>query len=170
MKSDYNDLEKWAKEKEDENWKFRSFLKFYDDLSDEEIDLLVFKIADEVGSAIDCTRCGRCCQKLKPMCSEQDQQRLAAGLSITAEQLREQYLEYDESDDEPGWRMKKSPCPFLRDKKCMVYEHRPDNCRGYPYLHEPEFTCRTWGMIERTLTCPIVFQVMEKLKEKLNFH
>ena len=48
MKSDFSDLKKWAKEKEDENWKFRSFLKFYDDLSDEEIDSLVFKIADEV--------------------------------------------------------------------------------------------------------------------------
>jgi len=42
--------------------------------------------------------------------------------------------------------------------------------RGYPYLHEPEFTSRTWGMIERTFTCPIVFQVMEELKRKLNFH
>jgi len=169
MKSIYENLEKLAEEKEDENWRFRRFLKFYDDILDEEIDLLVFKLADKIGSAIDCTRCGRCCNKLKPMCSEQDQQRLATGLSITVEQLKVHYLEYDESEDEPGWRMKNSPCPFLRDKKCTIYEYRPDNCRDYPYLYEPEFTCRNWGMIERTFTCPIVFYVMEELKEKMNF-
>ena len=166
----YEYLEKLAAEKEDDNWRFRSFVKFYDGMSDEELDLLVFKTADEVGSAIDCTRCGRCCTELKPMCSEQDQQRLAAGLSITVEQLREQYLEYDESDDEPGWRMSNSPCPFLQDKKCTVYGDRPDNCRQYPYLHKPDFSYRTWGMIERTFTCPIVFRVMEELKGILNFH
>lgn len=159
-----------AAKKEDQNWRFRSFLKFYDELSDEELDLLVFKTADEVSSTIDCTHCGRCCQQLKPICSQQDQQRLAARLSITVEQLRQQYLEYDTSDDEPAWQIKNSPCPFLRDKKCTVYENRPDNCRDYPYLHEPEFTSRTWGMIERTFTCPIVFHVMEALKGKLNFH
>ena len=76
MKSDYSDLEKLAEEKEDENWKFRGFLKFYDEMSDEEIDSLVFKIADEVSTAIDCTHCGRCCSKLTPICSEHDQQRV----------------------------------------------------------------------------------------------
>jgi hypothetical protein len=169
MKSDLIDLEKLAAKKEDQNWRFRSFLKFYDDMSDEELDSLVFKITDKISSAIDCTLCGRCCQQLKPMCSQEDQQRLAAGLSITVEQLRQQYLEYDKSEDEPGWQIKISPCPFLRDKQCTVYKDRPDNCRGYPYLHEPNFTGRTWGMIERTFTCPIVFQVMEELKKKLNF-
>ena len=165
MKSDFSDLEKLAKKKEDENWKFRSFLKFYDDLSDEEIDAIVFKLADEISREIDCINCGRCCKSLKPTLSEQDQQRLAAGLSITPEQLREQYLEYDNSDDAPGWRMIKSPCPFQEDdNRCMVYEHRPDNCRQYPYLHKPDFSYRTWGMIERTFTCPIVYQAMEELK------
>lgn len=169
MQFNFSELEKLAAEKEDENWRFRSFLKFYDGMTDEELDSLVFQIADDVSSKIDCTNCGRCCTKLKPICSEQDQQRLAAGLAIMVEQLREQYLEYDESDDEPGWRMKNTPCPFLQDKKCIVYENRPDNCRDYPYLHKPDFSYRTWGMIERTFTCLIVFQVMEELKEKLNF-
>jgi len=170
MKFDFSDLEKLAAKKEDENWRFRGFLKFYDRMTDEELDSLVYKTADEIGSAVDCTQCGRCCEKLKPMCSEEDQQRLAAGLSITVEGLREQHLKYDQSEDKPGCRMKNSPCPFLQDKKCTVYGNRPDNCRDYPYLHEPDFRYRTWGMIERTVTCPIVFQVMEKLKEKLNFH
>lgn len=169
MKSDYSDLEKLAKEKEDANWKFRSFLKFYDEMSDEEIDAIVFKLADEISGEIECTNCGRCCQSLKPTFSEEDQQRLADRLAIAVEQLKQQYLEYVNDDNEPRWQIKDTPCPFQKNNKCTVYEDRPDNCRDYPYLHEPEFTSRTWGMIERTFTCPIVFQVMEELKKELDF-
>ena len=120
MKSDYSDLEKLARAKEDENWRFRSFLKFYDKMSDEQVDALVFKTTDEVWSSIDCTECGRCCMEMTPLLSEKDQERLAKGLKITVEQLKKQYLEYDETDDEPGWRIKNSPCPFLQDKKCIA--------------------------------------------------
>ncbi len=169
MKPDYSDLEKLAAKKEDDNWRFRSFLKFYDDKTEEQIDALVFKITDEVWSGIDCTKCGRCCMKEGPLLSDKDQERLAKGLKITVEELKKQYLEYDE-EDEPGWRIKDSPCPFLKDKKCTVYEFRPENCREYPYLHKPDFNYRTWGMVERTFTCPIVFQVMEELKARLRFH
>ena len=169
MQPDYNNLEKLAKEKEDENWKFRSFLKFYDGLSDEGIDKLVSKIAGEIGSTIECTSCGRCCKELRPMFSQKDQQRLADKLAMTVERLREQYLEYDDSDNEPGWQIKAAPCPFQKDNKCAVYEDRPGNCRDYPYLHKPDFSCRTMEMIERTFTCPIVFHVMEKLKKELEF-
>lgn len=170
MKSIYENLEKLAAEKEDENWRFRRFLKFYDEMSDEQVDELVFKISDEVWAKINCSECGRCCVELQPLLSEKDQKRLAKGLKITVEQLRNEYLEYDKTVDEPGWKIKKSPCPFLKDKKCSVYEDRPDNCREYPYLHEADFTCRTWGMIDRTFTCPVVFRVLEELKEKLNFY
>ena len=169
MRSDHSDLEELAGEKEDENWAFRKFLKFHDDISGKELDRLVFKIADEVGSTIECTSCGRCCKELKPMFSDDEQQLLAKRLAVTVEQLRQQYLEYDTSDDEPGWQIKTAPCPFLKDDKCTVYEDRPSNCRDYPYLHKPDFSDRTWGMIERTFTCPIVFHVMEKLKEKFGF-
>lgn len=36
-------------------------------------------------------------------------------------------------------------------------------------MYEPEFVFRTMGMIERTSTCPIVYEVMEELKESLGF-
>ena len=103
------------------------------------------------------------------MLSEKDQQRLADKLAMTIVQLRKSYLEYDDSDDEPGWQIKAAPCSFQKDNKCDVYEDRPGNCRYYPYLHKPGFTCRTMGMIERTFTCPIVFHVMEELKKELGF-
>ncbi|RKY11953.1 MAG: hypothetical protein DRP65_02685 [Planctomycetota bacterium] len=163
----YDELEKLAEEKESENWDFRKFLKFHDELSEDELDKLVSKIASKYESEIECTSCGRCCKKLKPTLEQQDQQRLADRLEMTVVQLREQHLEYDESDDEPRWQMRDVPCPFQEDNKCTVYKDRPQDCRGYPYLHEPGFNGRTMGMIERTFTCPIVFNVMEELKEEV---
>ena len=165
----YDELEKLAKEKEGENWDFRKFLKFYDELSDEELDKLVSKIAGKYESEIECINCRQCCKKLKPTLAQQDQQRLTNRLEITVVQLREQHLEYDESDDEPRWQMKDVPCPFQDNNKCTVYEYRPQDFRSYPYLHEPGFSGRTMGMIERTFTCPIVFNVMETLKKELEF-
>ena len=163
----YEELENLAKEKEDENWEFRKFLKFCD-MSDDELDQLVFKIAEQVGSTIDCTMCGRCCKELRPALSEDDQKRLAARLELTVEQFRVKYLQYDDTE-EWKWRMKDSPCCFHEDNKCTIYEDRPQNCRDYPYLHESGFSYRTMGMIERTFTCPIVFTVMQELKEVLKF-
>ena len=169
MQFKYENVESLAKEKEAENWDFRRFLKFYDGLSDDELDQLVFKIADEASSMIECTTCGRCCKELKPMLSHEDEKRLAVRLGLTVEQLREEYLQYSDTGDEQGWQMRASPCCFHRDKKCIVYEDRPQNCRDYPYLHESDFSSRTMGMIEWTFTCPIVFNVMEELKQALKF-
>jgi len=112
MQPNYNDLEKRAREKEDENWKFRSFLKFHNDIPDKEIDAMVFRIADKIGSTVECTDCGRCCKELKPTLSQKDQERLADKLAMTVEQLREKHLEYDKADGEPRWQIKVVPCPF----------------------------------------------------------
>jgi len=57
----------------------------------------------------------------------------------------------------------------FKDNLCSVYEDRPANCSGYPYLYGPGFTSRTLAMIERTFTCPIVYGVMEELKKSTGF-
>ena len=67
------------------------------------------------------------------------------------------------------WVMRERPCPFLKDKRCAVYEHRPASCRGYPYLDRPEFTARTLGMIGRLSECPVVGEVWENLKQATRF-
>jgi len=44
MPADYKNLGKLAREKNG-NWEFREFLKLYDELSDDELDELVSKLA-----------------------------------------------------------------------------------------------------------------------------
>ena len=82
---------------------------------------------------------------------------------MAPQQFIDAYLERTENREENPWQTRTKPCPFLKENRCSVYEDRPADCSGYPYLYEPDFVFRTMGMIERTFTCPIVYQVTEEL-------
>jgi uncharacterized protein len=153
-----------AQQKEDENWRFRRFVKFECELDEEEMDRQVWETTKRVWAGIDCTACANCCREVKPSFSEAEVNRLAARLGTTPLQFIDTYLEPNGDDDNP-WQTRTTPCPFLKDNRCSVYEDRPANCKGYPYLYEPEFSTRTMAMISRTFTCPIVFEVVEMLKQ-----
>jgi hypothetical protein len=157
-----------AQEKEEENWAFRQFLKQRCKLDPSEIDKQVFETTRRVWAGIDCTACANCCREVRPTFSEADVERLARRLGISPAQFTGAYLERIEGEEQP-WQTRGTPCPFLKENRCSVYEERPADCRGYPYLYEPKFTHRTMGMIERTFTCPIVYEVMEGLKRSLGF-
>ena len=170
MKPDAINIEKLAQQKSDENWDFRTYLKMQDNITDKDLDELVFQITRRIWKTIDCKACGRCCRDLRPGVTEAEQQRLAAILNMSADEFCNRYLEYDpDNADEPPWRLKDSPCPFLQGNKCLLYEDRPAQCREYPYLYKPDFSFRTMAMIERTYTCPLVYQVMEEMKASLPF-
>jgi Fe-S-cluster containining protein len=158
-----------AEKKENENDRFRRFLKFKCNLEPEEIDKRVFAATRRVWAGIDCTQCANCCREVHPTFSEEEVDRLASRLSITREQFIEAYLQRSEPGDDNPWTTRAKPCPFLKDNLCSVYEDRPADCSGYPYLYEPDFRSRTLGMIGRTFTCPIVYEVMEELKRSLGF-
>jgi uncharacterized protein len=169
MAFDLVQIRELAQEKADENWRFRQFLKAQCDLEPDEIDRRVFETTRRVWAGIDCTSCANCCRQVKPSFSEDEVNRLARRLGMKRGQFIERYLERTEAGSENPWRTRTTPCPFLKDKRCSVYEDRPADCSGYPYLYEPDFVFRTMAMIERTPTCPIVYEVMEDLKKSLGF-
>ena len=169
MTPDLVQIRQRAKEKEDENWKFRAFLKGECDLEAEEIDRRVFAITRRVWAGIDCTSCANCCREVHPTFSEKEVDRLALRLGLDRGRFIQKYLERAEGGREKPWQTRSKPCPFLKDNLCSVYEDRPADCSGYPYLYEPEFVFRTMAMIERAPSFPIVYEVLEKLKESLGF-
>ena len=59
------------------------------------------------------------------------------------------------------------PCPFLKNKICLNYDHRPKDCKSYPHMHKDEIITRLWGIIDNYSICPIVFNVYEQMKFKL---
>jgi Fe-S-cluster containining protein len=162
LTTDIVKIEKLSKQKADENWNFRSFLKSTD-IPFEKIDSIVQRLNREVSAQIDCTTCANCCKTVSPVLDKEDIVTFAKGLGISPEQLKSQYL----VKDEEGFTFNAKPCPFLVDNKCSNYDHRPKACASYPHLHKDDFVFRTIGIINNCSVCPIVFNVVERLKDEM---
>ena len=169
MTLDLVQIRELSRKKEDENWSFREFLKGQCDLDSDQIDQQVFETTRKVWAGIDCTTCANCCREVTPSFGEEEVDRLAQRLGMKREQFIEKYLERTEAGSENPWQTRTRPCPFLQDNRCSVYEDRPADCSGYPYLYNSEFVCRTVGMLSRIPTCPIVYEVWERLKRSTDF-
>jgi Fe-S-cluster containining protein len=158
-----------AEAKEDENWRFRQFLKTRCQLDSDDLDQRVFDLTKRVWSGIDCTTCANCCKDVRPTFSEEEVRRLSRRLGMERQQFIDTYLKQAEPGTDNPWQARTTPCPFLKDNRCSVYEDRPADCSGYPYLYERGFVSRTMAMLGRTFTCPIVYEVMQELKASLGF-
>lgn len=161
METDLTKIKRLAKEREDENWEFRSFLKQYDG---EDLDLMVHELVKKYTDSIDCTVCGNCCREIYPILKEHDITVLSKSLSISPSQFRKEYVKKDEDGDEVFSQL---PCPFLHDDKCLHYESRPTDCKLFPHIHKKHFARRLMGVIQNYSICPIVFNVYEELKNTL---
>lgn len=148
---------------ETENINFRSFLKGMDD---QMVDKIVQSLHKEVSRQVDCTLCGNCCSSLKPNISSYDIKILAALDGISPEEYVSGYCQEDEFE---GTFLKDTPCRYLEGKRCGIYESRPGQCQRFPYTGEKGFIFRLWGISGFYGICPIVFNIMEMLKDRLGF-
>ena len=162
--TDINRIRELAGQKDDENWRFRSFLK-QSELSIREMDAMVYRHLDEVSSQIDCCTCGNCCEVILPVLSSSDIKRLSRELKVPAGEIIDRYL--IPSEDSDGQTFKSKPCPFLAEKRCTVYPSRPEACRSYPNLHKKEFVFRLIQVVHNCSICPIAYNVFERLKADL---
>jgi uncharacterized protein len=164
--TDLNYIQQTAKDNEQENLRFREYVKADLDLSDYRLNAVVQQATQEVWAHIDCRTCANCCKTRHPLFSRAEVQRIAEYLGMTIQELRTRYLGYDRDAGRAITR--KLPCPFLKDNLCTIYEVRPAVCAGYPHLHR-NFRNRLWQTIDNAETCPIVFNVLERLKRRLGF-
>lgn len=148
--------------REEENQRFRHFLK---NRNVQKTDQLVNRLHSDVALQIDCTTCGNCCSQLSPYLSNDDVKKLAEGTRLTVEEVTGLYLETDEQ----GVSFRELPCHFLADNKCTIYQHRPETCASFPHLHKPDFKSRSRRTFEYYAICPIIFNVIERLKQATNF-
>lgn len=160
--TDLDIIKRLALEREKENLRFRHYLKFKSKWSDRRLDELVHQLAREISARIDCTQCANCCRVMGPGVTPADIKRLAGHLAISLEQFEQRYVSRDESGEK--W-MHQLPCLFLQGKLCSVYDLRPEECRGFPHLQRKDFRARTLQVIINAEDCPIVFNLLEKLKE-----
>ena len=164
METNISKIEELSKRKEDENWDFRSFLKWCE-TPPEKIDAIVHNLYQRVSSQIDCKTCANCCKEIQPVLDQEDIEKFSKGLGIPATRFKDQYLVKDENSR--GYRFNETPCPFLKDNLCLHYSCRPRDCISYPHLHKRNFIFRLITVIYNCSICPIVFNVYEELKSQL---
>ncbi|MFW5793761.1 MAG: YkgJ family cysteine cluster protein [Bacteroidota bacterium] len=164
MELDIETIALLAKQNEDENINFRSFLKGKDS---DVIDKIVQRLNKEITSQIDCQECGNCCNILKPCVTESEIKKLSQIKGITQAEFISKYVEMDSFDNVKY--LKDAPCIFLNEKSCSIYNDRPKDCKSYPHTQKSNFNSRTISMIHNYEVCPIVFNLFEKLKIELNY-
>lgn len=154
---DVQKLPQICRREEKENIQFKDFLKS-GELDQKRFDTIV----KEVTEKIDCTTCGNCCKILKTGINMDDIKRIAKYLRMTADDFIEKYVT---KNPEGLFEFKHVPCSFLQNNNtCQIYEVRPEECRGYPYL-EKDVTTRCIQFFSNAEICPIVFNVLENTKE-----
>lgn len=153
-----------ADERSDVNQQFIQYLKTLDA---QEIDAKVAILNAEIEPQIDCTICGNCCKTLMINVEGWEADRLADHLQMPRAGFDEKYLEKSEHSDR--MLIDKMPCHFLSENKCTVYEYRFAGCREFPALDKPLFTKRLFTVFMHYGRCPIIYNVVEKLKEDVGF-
>lgn len=149
-------------EKADENDRFRSFIS----AQHPDTDALVWEIGTEVESQVDCTLCGNCCRSLMVTVEKEEITAIAAREGSNEAVVKEKYFE-----ESAGGTViiSKIPCHFLAGNNCTIYEDRFQTCRDFPYLHKEGFSRRLPFLLMHYGSCPIIYNVIERLKTATHF-
>ena len=164
MEKDADVVARLGGQRREENWRFRTFLKA-SRVRSARVDRLSAELAREAEAAIDCRDCGACCRENCIPVHDEEVDRLARRAGWAVDAFRDRYMTTDD-DGEPA--LDARPCPFLDANTCTVYADRPEACRGYPYVGGSVASDMV-GIIERAEVCPIVFAMLEGLKDRLGF-
>lgn len=134
-----------------------------------ELDAIVGAIAADVTAAIDCTACANCCRSARVGLAPDDLPRLAQGLEAPREQVLARLIERDPGRTAGEWGIiRDTPCPLLKSGLCSIYAHRPDSCRDYPAF-TPHFRWLMQPIFAGAGQCPIIYNVIERLKVRLGW-
>jgi len=152
-----------AKKLEKENLRFRAFLKNHAD--DDELDRQFLKLHNELFADYDCCKCGNCCRAYSTTLSEHEVGSIAAFLGLSRQEFSEKYL----SETAEGYEIK-APCSFLNaNGECAIQECKPEECREFPHTNKPGRLESLLGVVSFAEECPVVFEIIERLKDIYNF-
>lgn len=158
------DLERLALKKENENYRFRRFLKNHAD--EEELDKQFKRLHEKYFRVYDCSKCRNCCKKLGISMTEEELDKICDYLhldkgSYVEENLNEKYGEYS---------FKNTKCQFLNeDNSCMVSSCLPITCKEFPYTNKPERLFSLLNIVANAKVCPVIYEILEELKKEYHF-
>lgn len=156
-------LRKTAKRMEDENLRFRTFLKIHAD--EDELDRQFLELHRELFADYDCCKCANCCRKFTTPLQDEEIASISAFLGMEKQDFIEKYLtEGEEGPELPA------PCRFLGDNgACAIEDCKPEECRGFPYTDRPERLHSLFSILSNAEICPVVFEMLERLKKIYGF-
>lgn len=155
-----------AKKRENENIRFRLYLK--ENADEKELDRKFEELHNELFSSYDCNRCRNCCKMYHCLIPEADIDRNAEYLGIKRDEFVERFLNQNERTFE--FETKHKPCDFFQeDGSCILGECKPESCNRYPYTNQPERLQSLYSVLEVVSTCPVAFEIYERLKKVYDF-
>lgn len=158
-----NEVAAKAKQKETKNIRFRTWLKNHADPDD--LDARFKELHEILFRDYDCTKCGNCCRNFVTAVEPSEMEKIADYLNMPVSELKESYIRSQDGGD-----VFPAPCPMLqKDGKCRIYEVRPEECSGFPYTDRPNRIASLWGVLEFAEVCPVVYEIVERLKESYRF-
>jgi Fe-S-cluster containining protein len=159
-----SDVNRQAEKLEDENYKFRAFLKNRAD--EEELDRQFFELHNELFENYDCDSCRNCCKEYAATLKQDEIEGIAALLQMTTDDFMQQYVKTG-SD---GYELKDIPCRFMDDdNNCRIERCMPESCKEYPYTNKPGRLWSLLGVVGSASVCPVVFEIIERLKKLYGF-
>jgi len=152
-----------AKKEEANNKKFFTKLKKNKSL---DLDKVVHQLHNEVFAETDCMTCANCCKTTSPIFKMRDIERISKHYRMKTNDFIEKYLHIDDEND---YVLNSAPCAFLADdNSCVIYDIRPDACREYPHTNRRKFHQLLDLTLKNTFVCPAAFEIVERMKSKLN--
>ena len=157
------EVEAKAKMLEEQNYKFRTFLKNRAD--DDELDAQFLSLHKELFTGYDCCKCANCCRKYRIVLDNDEVKKISAFLGMDENNFIIDYLTNAEPDDEKPYIIKSTPCAFLCDDgRCKIQNCKPDVCVGFPFTDQPDRLSSMYSVINHAEVCPIVYEILERLK------
>ncbi len=115
----------------------------------------------ERGLRFACTRCSRCCRHTPGyvFLSPADLARICTATGLSEQEARQRYCRTVQPGGIPRVSLKEKPnldCIFWADGGCSIYEHRPLQCRSFPFWSSNLSSSAAWRQVGSE--CPGVGQ------------
>jgi hypothetical protein len=158
-----------SKKYEEQNYKFRAFLKNRADY--DKLDEQFLELHNELFADYDCCKCANCCKAYTIVLKDDEVTAISRYLDKSEIDFISEYLVESHDDPEEGrYKTREIPCPFLcEDGKCRINDCKPSTCNGFPFTNQPDRMLSLLSTLEFAEECPVVFEIIERLKKIYRF-
>ena len=161
---DINDLKKLANKKENENYKFRTYLKVHAD--ETKLDEQFKRLHEKYFNIYDCKKCRNCCKEIGISMNEIELDKICDYLKIN----KDIFIKEDLVDRYGEYYFNNKRCKFLDDyNHCKISNCLPRTCKEYPYTNHEERLFSLASIVANASVCPVVYEILEELKKEYHF-